>query len=80
MKGYLGEIKYSSLRELPKGWEWCYGQYLDNIQYSNLNSIIAADKHKPGRFALPNLSRPDDVYRYMICIEGEYPYGDKEKP
>jgi len=78
MKGYLGEIKLVALREPPEGWVWCFGQYILTEKYSELNSIIGSSSLKPGCVGLPNLSNTQDMYKYMICIEGENPYGDKK--
>jgi len=78
MKGYLGEIKYVALKELPKGWLWCYGQFLKQEDYPELNKIINCDRFKAGLFCIPNLSKMSDIYKYMICVKGENPYGEQE--
>lgn len=78
MKGYLGEIKLVALRKPPKGWVFCYGQFLNKEKYPDLANLIFSLSQKTGNlFALPNLSKTQDVCRYIICIEGEIPdYGE----
>ena len=75
---YLGEIILWSGWRLPKHFKWCDGSELEVDSYMALYSVLStADDYKTrGKtFTLPNIPGVGN-YRYIICVEGNYPAPD----
>jgi len=73
---YLGEIILWAGKRLPKHFKWCDGSELDIEHNTALYSVLSdSDDYKDpaGRtFTLPNIPNLGN-YRYIICVEGNYP-------
>jgi microcystin-dependent protein len=76
---YLGEIILWSGWRLPKHFKWCDGSELEVNSYMALYSVLCKDgdyNNAGGKtFNLPNIPNVGN-YRYIICVEGNYPAPD----
>jgi len=76
---YLGEVILWSGWRLPKHFMWCDGSELEVNQYTALYSVLCKDgdyNNVGGKtFLLPNIPSVGN-YRYIICVEGNYPAPD----
>jgi microcystin-dependent protein len=76
MEGFLGEIRMFPERYSPSEWAFCDGQTLEIVSHYALFNLLGNAFGGDGvrTFALPRLADPRPRVRYIICIEGMYPY------
>ena len=81
MEGTIGEIRLWGGRlqngKIPVGWVECNGQTYDASKRQAACAVIAENMNKDTKeFSVPNIDSPFPDFKYIICIEGNFPRFD----
>ena len=81
MEGTIGEIRLwgGQLQhgKIPVGWVECNGQTFEVMKNQAAAAVLAENMTKDTKeFSVPVIDSPSPDFKYIICIEGNFPRFD----
>ena len=81
MEGTIGEIRLWGGKlqngKIPVGWVECNGQSINALKNQAALAVIGENYNKETEeFSVPVVDSPSPDFKYIICIEGNFPRFD----